>query len=176
MESRRYPQILVGPCHGDRRSPADSRHRYATHVPSVDKLRAAKRAKKAVRERVWALLEGEGAARFPGARGRIPNFVGAEAAAERLAELPEWKRARVVKANPDAPQLPVRARALAEGKLVYMAVPRLTHSKPFMLLDPSRLKVPTRRAASIRGAAAAAAGCPSMRCDPSISLCVEPWP
>jgi 5-formyltetrahydrofolate cyclo-ligase len=124
-------------------------------MPPPDKLRAAERTKQAIRERVWALLEREGAARFPGARGRIPNFVGAEAAAERLAELPEWQRARVVKANPDAPQLPVRARALAEGKLVYMAVPRLTHPKPFMLLDPSRLKVPPRRAVSIRGAAAA---------------------
>jgi 5-formyltetrahydrofolate cyclo-ligase len=112
-------------------------------------------AKQAVRERVWALLEKKGASRFPGAQGRIPNFVGAEAAAERLASLPEWRRARVIKANPDAPQLPVRARALAEGKLVYMAVPRLAKSKPFILLDPNKLKVPPRRAASIRGASVA---------------------
>lgn len=120
-----------------------------------DTLREAARGKQAVRERVWALLERRGAARFPGARGRIPNFVGAEVAAARLAELPVWKRARVVKANPDAPQLPVRARALAEGKLVYMAVPRLVERKPFMLLNPDRLKMSPRRAASIRGAAAA---------------------
>jgi 5-formyltetrahydrofolate cyclo-ligase len=124
-------------------------------MPSPERLRAAARAKQAIRVKVWTLLERNGAARFPGAKGRIPNFVGAEAAAERLTELPEWKRARVVKANPDAPQLPVRARALAEGKLVYMAVPRLAEPKPFMLLDPDRLKVPPRRAASIRGAPAA---------------------
>lgn len=122
-------------------------------VPSTtEKLREAARAKQAIRERVWALMEQKGAARFPGAQGRIPNFVGAEAA-ERLAELPEWKRARVVKANPDSPQLPVRARALTEGKLVYMAVPRLAEPKPFVLLDPMRLNVSPRRAASIRGAA-----------------------
>jgi 5-formyltetrahydrofolate cyclo-ligase len=90
--------------------------------------------KQVVRDRVWALLEGQGAARFPGARGRIPNFSGAEAAAERLAELPEWRDARVVKANPDAPQLPVRRRALADGKTVYMAVPRLVEPKPFLRL------------------------------------------
>src|SRR5687768_8540494 len=36
------------------------------------------------RERVWARLEDAGAARFPGAKGRIPNFDGAAAAAERL--------------------------------------------------------------------------------------------
>jgi 5-formyltetrahydrofolate cyclo-ligase len=91
-------------------------------------------AKQAVRERVWALLERERAARFPGARGRIPNFVGAEAAAARLAELPEWQSARVVKANPDAPQLPVRRRALTAGKRVYMAVPKLREERPFVLL------------------------------------------
>jgi 5-formyltetrahydrofolate cyclo-ligase len=87
-----------------------------------------------VRERVWATLEREGVARFPGARGRIPNFDGAEAAAERLAQRPEWRAAGVVKANPDAPQLPVRRRALAEGKLVYMAVPRLRDERPFVRL------------------------------------------
>jgi 5-formyltetrahydrofolate cyclo-ligase len=119
-----------------------------------DTLPEATRAKQAIRGKVWALLERNGAARFPGAKGRIPNFVGAEAAAERLAGLPAWKRARVVKANPDAPQLPVRARALAEGKLVYMAVPRLRERKPFILLDPKRVKEAPRRAASIRGAAA----------------------
>jgi 5-formyltetrahydrofolate cyclo-ligase len=87
-----------------------------------------------VRERTWTLLERERAARFPGAQGRIPNFRGAEAAAERLAATPEWRAARVVKANPDAPQLPVRRRALADGKLVYMAVPRLREAKPFLRL------------------------------------------
>jgi 5-formyltetrahydrofolate cyclo-ligase len=108
--------------------------------------------KQAVRERVWALLERRDAARFPGARGRIPNFRGAEAAAERLEGLPAWRRATVVKANPDAPQLPVRARALAGGKRVYMAVPRLVEPRPFLLLDPRRLDAPARRAASIKGA------------------------
>ena len=90
--------------------------------------------KQAVRERVWEALERAGAARFPGARGRIPNFVGAEAAARARTELPEWRQARVVKANPDAPQLPVRRAALAAGKRVYMAVPKLRHEKPFLRL------------------------------------------
>jgi 5-formyltetrahydrofolate cyclo-ligase len=58
----------------------------------------------------------------------------------------------VLKCNPDSPQLPVRRRALAEGKLVYMAVPRLAEPKPFWRLDPSRLSVPTHKAASIKGA------------------------
>jgi 5-formyltetrahydrofolate cyclo-ligase len=116
-------------------------------------LRDPTSAKQAVRERIWAVLERERATRFPGAEGRIPNFVGAEVAAERLASLPEWQAAQVVKANPDAPQLPVRARALADGKLVYMAVPRLRAERPFIVLDPRRLGLPPRRAASISGAA-----------------------
>src|ERR687887_930682 len=95
--------------------------------------------KRDVRERVWQLLQDQGAARFPGARGRIPNFKGAEAAAERLAELPEWHAADVVKSNPDAPQLPVRRRARREGKTLYMAVPRLAEDEPFVRVagDPT---------------------------------------
>jgi 5-formyltetrahydrofolate cyclo-ligase len=42
-----------------------------------------------------------------------------------------------VKANPDAPQLPVRRRALREGKTVYMAVPRLRDENCFLELDPA---------------------------------------
>jgi 5-formyltetrahydrofolate cyclo-ligase len=96
-------------------------------------------AKQEVRERIWRLLQQEGAARFPGARGRIPNFRGAEQAAARLAELPEWRAARVIKANPDAPQLPVRRRARKDGKTLYMAVPRLAEEKPFVAVrgDPT---------------------------------------
>jgi 5-formyltetrahydrofolate cyclo-ligase len=108
--------------------------------------------KQAVRERIWRLLEQRRVARFPGARGRIPNFAGAGQAAVMLASVEEWKGAKVLKSNPDAPQLPVRAQALAEGKRVYMAVPRLVDPKPFLLLDPKRLKVRPRQAASIKGA------------------------
>jgi 5-formyltetrahydrofolate cyclo-ligase len=89
-------------------------------------------SKQEVRDRIWTLLERERAARFPGARGRIPNFRGAEQAAARLADLPEWQAARVLKANPDSPQLPVRRRARKDGKTLYMAVPRLTTVTPFV--------------------------------------------
>jgi 5-formyltetrahydrofolate cyclo-ligase len=59
----------------------------------------------------------------------------------------------VVKVNPDAPQLPVRMRALAEGKRLYSPVPRLAGELPFFELDPARLDVSPRRAASIEGMA-----------------------
>jgi 5-formyltetrahydrofolate cyclo-ligase len=109
-------------------------------------------AKAALREDVWRAMAKKGIMRFPAPDGRIPNFVGAEAAARLLAETREWQRAATVKANPDAPQLPVRARALADGKLLYMAVPRLAEPEPFFLLDPEHLADPPARAATIKAA------------------------
>jgi 5-formyltetrahydrofolate cyclo-ligase len=113
-------------------------------------------AKAALRERVWASMGVPGVRRFPAPDGRIPHFVGAEAAARRLASTPEWARARRLKANPDAPQLSVRVLALEEGRLVYMAVPRLAEPEPFFLLDPEHLADPPRTAATIKGASRSA--------------------
>lgn len=109
--------------------------------------------KQEVRERIWAALERENAVRPPGAHGRIPNFVGAERAADLLAALPAWRSARVLKSNPDKPQLPVRMRALDEGKLVYMAVPKLADEHPFYLLDPAALSAPAAQVATSKIAA-----------------------
>jgi 5-formyltetrahydrofolate cyclo-ligase len=96
--------------------------------------------KQPLRERVWDELEDEGEARFPfPPHGRIPNFAGADRAAERLAETDAWREAETVKANPDAPQLPVRRAALRAGKTVYMAVPRLRDERCFLELDPGAL-------------------------------------
>jgi 5-formyltetrahydrofolate cyclo-ligase len=112
--------------------------------------------KAALREHVWRAMKAPGVARFPGPEHRIPNFVGAERAAELLATTEEWQHARTIKSNPDSPQLPVRARALKDGMLVYMAVPRLTEEQPFFVLDPEHLADPPARAASIKGAARSA--------------------
>jgi 5-formyltetrahydrofolate cyclo-ligase len=98
-------------------------------------------------------MERERLALFPGARGRIPNFRGAAMAADRLAETLEWRRARAVKMNPDAPQRPVRHRALRDGKLVFMAVPRLRDPRCFVLINPERLSAAELRDASSIGGA-----------------------
>ena len=111
-------------------------------------------AKAALRDEVWSAMRAAKVARFPGAEHRIPNFVGAEAAAERLRATAEWNRATTLKANPDSPQLPVRQRALEDGKTVFMAAPRLAVDRPFFRLDPARLTVTPRAAASITGAGA----------------------
>src|SRR5262249_40013985 len=104
------------------------------------------------RDRIWREMEIRGLGRFPGTIGRIPNFVGAERAALHLQGLRLWREARAVKINPDAAQQPVRRMALREGKLVYMAVPRLGRLECFLELDPARLGERAVQAASIRGA------------------------
>lgn len=121
-------------------------------------------AKQAVRDRVWRrLIDGSGAP--ADSYGKIPGFYGNEATAERLAELPEWQRATTVKSNPDWAQLPVRRRALEDGKLLYMAVPRTASLEPFYELDPKKLTVSAAEAAEKRGAAQVARrlGVESMR-------------
>ncbi|MGX1251862.1 5-formyltetrahydrofolate cyclo-ligase [Streptomyces ambofaciens] len=114
------------------------------------------RAKQAVRTQVWDVLTTAEAVYDTFVHGRIPHFKGAEQAAARLAALPVWQRASVVKAVPDKAQLPVRAKALEQGKTVYMAVPKLATLKPFYLLDPAALTVSPVEAATSRIAAAIA--------------------
>jgi len=93
-----------------------------------------------IRARVWDRLESEGIARFPfPPHGRITNFDGAAEAADRAMALPELDGPAAVKANPDAPQLPLRRRLLKNGTTLYMAVPRLSEETCFVELDPEEL-------------------------------------
>jgi len=109
-------------------------------------------AKNEIRMKIWRLMEERGIAGFPRpVYHRIPNFVGAEKAAQNLRELPEYKAAKVIFCNPDSPQKPVREMALRDGKIVVMATPKLRRG--FLLLDPSA--IPKNRlfeASTIHGA------------------------
>ncbi len=107
---------------------AESQSRWAGRNP----------IKTAVRNRVWERLVATGVNVGP-AFDRIPNFVGADAAAKRLSELDAWKQARVIECNPDPPQIPVRLRALYDGKLLFSPVPYLTKGFPYLRLDPEKL-------------------------------------
>ena len=109
-------------------------------------MTATSQAKQAVREQIWSQLERAGAVE-PGVRGYIPAFEGAGQAAGRLADLPVWQQAQILEVVPDRAQLPVRIRALQDGKLVYMAAPKLATAEPFYLLDPRDLPVPATEAA-----------------------------
>ena len=107
--------------------------------------------KQAIREQIWARLEAEGLATFPRPiAGRIPNFRGAEQAAARFADTPAFQAASTIKVNPDAPQRPLRHRALQAGKRVLVPTPRLRGG--FFLLDPAAIPASRRlAAASISG-------------------------
>ena len=108
--------------------------------------------KQEIRNKVWRLLEREGASPSD-SYGKIPSFVGAEKTAEALARTDPWRAASVIKANPDHPQFSVRSRALRDGKLLYMAVPRMAGIRPFYKLDPDALGLPIDEAADKSGAA-----------------------
>jgi len=97
-------------------------------------------------------MEENNIATFPKpVRGRIPNFVGAEKAAQNLRDLPEYKSARTVFCNPDSPQRPVREIALRDSKTLVMATPRMKQG--FLLIEPSSLTSrQISEASTIRGA------------------------
>jgi len=104
-----------------------------------------------LRNRIWDLLEEKNVAIFPlPARGRIPNFVGSDQAAGLVRTLPEWKKAKVVFANPDYAQKKIREFALKEGKNLIMASPRLKHG--FLQIDPQNVRGKAEIASSIKGA------------------------
>jgi len=79
--------------------------------------------KNLIRERIWKLLKDRGVSSRP--HGRIPDFQGSVAAAERLSRTIEWERADVVFSSPDSAQRPVRRLALDDGKDLVMPTPKI---------------------------------------------------
>ncbi len=122
-------------------SGAPERGRWAGRSPAKDELRAE----------VWGRLAASGLGLGP-ITSHIPNFTGADVAAWRLAQLPAWQAARTVKCNPDPPQIPVRLRALYDGKILFAPVPYLTRDFPYLRIDPAEL---TARGVSFELAATA---------------------
>jgi 5-formyltetrahydrofolate cyclo-ligase len=133
-------------------------------------MTAIDQAKQAIRERIWSRLEQAGAVEV-GVSGYIPDFRGVDQAAKRLAALPIWQDAQVLKVVPDRAQFPVRVLALKAGKQLYMAVPKLAGAEPFYLLDPRRLTVEPAVAAD-RTVAASIAPVVSVREMQAIDLIV----
>ena len=107
-----------------------------------------------LRADIWSLLKQQGVA-IGEPQGHIPNFVGSQKATEQLADLPIWQQSKAIKCNPDSPQIPVRSRALKDGKRLYMAVPRLTNTRCFVELtaeDLQQRNIPLEEAAIARKA------------------------
>jgi len=92
-------------------------------------------SKQEIRERIWKQLEEQKLGRFPfPLKNRIPNFKGAEKAAQFVFTMEEYKRANVVKVNPDSPQLPIRIQVLKDGKTLLVPTPRLKAG--FIMVKP----------------------------------------
>ncbi|MEW5309304.1 MAG: hypothetical protein WDW38_001199 [Sanguina aurantia] len=109
-----------------------------------------------IRKRMWDYMEANDIARFPRpVHHRIPNFVDAELAAARLAALPEFIAASVVKVNPDTPQKMVRFAVLKSGKTLLTPQPRL-RTGFFSTIHRDRLP---DQGASMMEACSSAGGC-----------------
>ncbi|KAJ9166824.1 hypothetical protein P3X46_021521 [Hevea brasiliensis] len=79
-----------------------------------------------IRKRIWDFMEARNFAQNPRpVHHRIPNFVGASAAAKNLAGLEVFQNADCVKVNPDSPQKQVRFLTLSGGKKLLTPQPRL---------------------------------------------------
>jgi 5-formyltetrahydrofolate cyclo-ligase len=93
-------------------------------------------SKQQARQWVWDALQNRELACAPlPPHGRIPNFIGAEAAAQRIFEHLPWATAKAIKVNPDSAQLAVRLAALRRGIRVFVPTPKLAAG--FNLLDPN---------------------------------------
>ncbi|OYT27158.1 MAG: 5-formyltetrahydrofolate cyclo-ligase [Thermoprotei archaeon ex4572_64] len=113
---------------------------------------SVKEFKRMLRERIWNLLVEKDLADFPKPpHGRVPNFKGSDLACEKVLELDEFRKANVVKINPDAPQRRCRELVLEFGKVLIMPTPRIRNG--FLLLDPERIpRSAYKEASTIKGA------------------------
>ncbi|XP_071296888.1 methenyltetrahydrofolate synthase domain-containing protein isoform X2 [Agelaius tricolor] len=116
-------------------------------------LPPAGRSKWDIREEVWEHLEASGLAEFPRpVRGRIPNFKGSSHAATRLLGLQQFRAARAVKINPDAPQRNARFLTLEARKTLLVPTPRLrTGLFNRIVPPPGATKEVLRRCATSQG-------------------------
>ncbi|WP_066048668.1 5-formyltetrahydrofolate cyclo-ligase [Robertmurraya korlensis] len=93
------------------------------------------KTKQEIREEKWSYLTEHKLGRFPfPLQNRIPNFKGAEKAAHFVTTMPEYQQAKVIKVNPDSPQLPIRTQILKDGKTLLVPTPRLKAG--FIMVKP----------------------------------------
>ncbi|KAG5062479.1 hypothetical protein JHK85_003662 [Glycine max] len=96
-----------------------------------------------IRKRIWDVMEARNFANNPRpVHHRIPNFVGASVAAEKMRELDVFQVAQCVKVNPDSPQKQVRFLTLSDGKKLLTPQPR-PRTGFFSVLDSNMLTLDT---------------------------------
>lgn len=89
-------------------------------------------AKQSLRDDIWRTMTLQKLARFPGAQGRIPNFIGAEAAAQHLTTLSVSRQGCTLKCNPDASQRSVRYAALRPLGILWNELGEKLHDIPVL--------------------------------------------
>jgi len=82
------------------------------------------KSKQEIREFVWNKIKPY--SKFPPPYGRIPNFIGAEMACERIRDLKEYENAEVVFSAPDSPLRRLREITLEDGKILLAVKPKMT--------------------------------------------------
>lgn len=127
------------------RNDARARDRMAEHMQAVEEAEARGETgdrgswKWAIRKRIWDYLEEHDLAAEPRpVHHRIPNFKGSALTARQVEQLPEFRRARWVKVNPDSPQKEVRAAVLRANKMLLVPQPRL-RTGFFSVLNPAKI-------------------------------------
>jgi len=88
------------------------------------------RSKQEIREYVWKAIKPYSI--FPPPYGRIPNFMGAEKACEKLRELEEYRKAEVIFSAPDSPLKRAREITLEDHKILLAVKPKMTG---FLLIE-----------------------------------------
>lgn len=79
--------------------------------------------KQSIRTKVWDHLDKNDLVVFPRpCQGRIPNFKGAPAAAEKLIALDVFRNSKTIKVNPDKPQEMVRFHTLEVSLIIILGV------------------------------------------------------
>ncbi|MCS7191449.1 MAG: 5-formyltetrahydrofolate cyclo-ligase [Armatimonadetes bacterium] len=89
-----------------------------------------------LRRRIWHLMEAAGVLTFPlDVFGKVPNFIGAERAAELLAQQIEFEQAKVIFVSPDHVLRRVRELVLERGKILAISLPQplIRQGKPKLL-------------------------------------------
>uniref|UniRef100_A0A194AJT7 Methenyltetrahydrofolate synthase domain-containing protein n=1 Tax=Pinctada fucata TaxID=50426 RepID=A0A194AJT7_PINFU len=109
-----------------------------TKTPAESVLDMGKEVtKEAIRKSVWNYLEDNDLVQFPRpVFNRIPNFIGAATAAEKMTTMDEFKQAKTVKINPDKPQENARFLTMEANKTLLVPTPRLRHGLFNKLLPP----------------------------------------
>lgn len=104
-----------------------------------------------LRNQIWTSLKEKNLSKRPeGDKGKIPDFIGSEAAAQRLSRTIEWSQASLIFCSPDSAQKPVRELALIHEKDLIMATPKIKQG--YLLLKGKNLKEKSKTASTIKGA------------------------